>query len=291
MPDLTKLPVPEYAANQPYHWEYDNLPLKVLADRDLVISNAVDNQTQVLNDAAGTQGNLSNRLNQSIDENGNLKAAAVDESLHNIAQHEDGEKNVTSTDLDYYINTLGYSGLVNPVSFVRMLEAERQKLSSIAEEATSLKIEFCGDSSCTLSNITLFENEKVQFQPSEYITWEFTSPNVIKPILNVSVEFAHRHYYDIEPITTDYTNYDVNSINTPFVEGSLRVYINGARLSSEYEVFYPLNPSSLSWSSSDNVLKGGHNKFTPNYLNGTFVLENPVTENDIVRIDFDVYVS
>lgn len=290
MPDLTKLPVPEYAANQPYHWEYDNLPLKVLAERDLIISNAVDNQTQILNDAAGTQGNIANRLLQSIDEDGNIKSSAINESLHSISAHEDGQKSVSSTELDYYINTLGYAELVNPVGFVRMLEAEREKLSLIAEEATSLKLEFCGDSACTASNITLFENEKVQFQPSEYITWEFTSPNVIKPILNMSVEFAHRHYYDIEPITENYINYDVNSINSSFVEGSLRVYINGARLSEEYEVFYPLNPSDASWATNNNIIKGGYNKFTSDHVNGTFSLANAITENDIIRIDFDVYV-
>ena len=76
MPDLSSIPVPQYAPNQPYHWEYDNLPLKALADRDEVINGEVDNQTKILVDAAGTQGTLANRLNQSIDEDGNLKRTA-----------------------------------------------------------------------------------------------------------------------------------------------------------------------------------------------------------------------
>jgi hypothetical protein len=283
VPDLTKIPVPQYQANQPYHWEYDNLPLKALEDRDTVINNAVDNQSQILNDAAGTQGNLSNRLNQSIDENGNLKPAAVDESLHNIANHSDGSKEVSSAELDFYITTLGYSTAVNPVPFVRMLEAERGKLALVAEEATSLALEFCTDVSCTPSNIILFDNQTVQLRSSSYITWEFQNPNIIKTVLAISVEFAHRHYYDIEPITQDNINYDVSSVSTRYVEGSLRVYLNGVRLSSETVVYYPpiSNPSVNVWSS---------NQFTPDHEAGSFTLLNAITEYDVIRIDYDVSV-
>jgi len=294
MPDLTKLPVPEYQANQPYHWTVDNVPLKTLAERDEVISNAVDMQSQILNDAAGTQGNIANRLNQSIDEDGNLKASAVNESSHNIAEHEDGTKEVDTAELDYYNSTLGYSEVVNPVPFVRMLESERDKLSLIPGDATSVSIEFCTDEVCTPSSVILFDQGKIQFQPSSFISWEVgLGPNTVKPVLNTSLQYAHRHYYDIEPVLVDsVTNeYDASGSSVAYIEGSLRVYINGTRISSEYEVFYPKNPSDTSWGTSSNILKGGSNKYTPDHSNGTFTLLNSITEDDIIRVDFDVALS
>jgi len=294
MPDLTKLPVPQHEANQPYHWTYDNLPLKTLADRDEVINNAVDKHSQVLNNAAGTQGSIANRINQSIDEDGNLKTTAVDESLHNIAEHSDGTKNVDSAELDHYNSDLGYSEVVNPVPFVRMLESERDKLASIPANATSVSIEFCTDETCTPSNVILFEEGKIQFQPSEFISWEVgVSPNTVKPILNTSLQYAHRHYYDIEPELTDEVTheYDASGSGTPYIEGSLRVYLNGIRLSSEHEIFYPKNPSDVSWSSSSSMVKQERNMYTPNHEDGTFTLLNSITEYDVIRVDFDIAQS
>lgn len=294
MPDLTKLPVPQHQANQPYHWTYDNLPLKTLADRDEVINNAVDKQTQVLNEAAGTQGNIANRLSQSLDEDGNLKSYAVDESAHNIAEHTDGSKTVDASELDHINSTLGYSEVTNPVSFVRMLESERDKLSLIPGDATSVSIEFCTDALCTPSNIVLFDQGKIQFLPSSFITWEVgVGPNTVKPILSTSLQFAHRHYYDIEPTLTDALTkeYDASGSSVPYIEGSLRVYVNGTRLSSEYEVFYPLNPSDIDWGSASGMLKGGSNKYTPDHENGKFTLLNALSEDDVIRVDFDVALS
>lgn len=291
MPDLTKLPVPEYQANQPYHWKFDNLPLKTLADRDEVINNAVDRQTQILNDAAGSQGSISNRLNQSIDEDGNIKSSAVDESLHNISEHSDGSKVVGDEELDYYNSTLGYSEITNPVGFVRMLESERDKLSNIPINATSLFFEVCTDDDCVPSNIVLFDQGKVRLQSSSLIGWEvgFT-PNTLKPVLKTSLEFNHRHYYDIEPVLVDVENneYDASGNSTAYLEGSLRVYINGTRLSSDQEIYYPKNPTSNLWESSNAMLSGGSNMYTPNHSTGTFTLSKPITEEDIIRVDFDV---
>lgn len=292
MPDLTKMPVPLYSADQPYHWEYDNLPLKALADRDVAINNAVDSQSQILQDAAGNQSNVAVRLNQSLEDNGDLMASAVDQAMHNIAAHQDGSLNLSVSQIDVFQNDYGYV-LSNPVPFVRMLEAERDKLALVANEATSFALEVyipspsnisLIPSSICVSNICLFDNTVVQLQPSDFITWEVQSPNVLKPILNLNTESFHRHYYDLEPITSDYIDFNVSNVSTQFVEGSLRVYINGIRLSSEYEVLYPpvLNPDSSSWSS---------NKYTPDHTTGTFQLYNPITSNDIIRIDFDVLLT
>jgi hypothetical protein len=276
MPDLSKLPVPQYQADQPYHWEYDNLPLQVLAQRDEIINGEVDNQSKILGDSAGTQGTLSNRLNQSIDEDGNLLSTAVDESLHNIAKHTDGSITVDSDELDHYVSDLGYSSVANPVPFVRMLESERDKLALIASEATNFAIQ-----ANIPSNITVFNSGILELSNSTTINWEFTAPNILSPVLAISTDFAHRHYYDLEPITTDYLNYKVTSISTPYIEGSLRVYINGVRLSEEYQVYYPSNPVST-WSL---------NSYTSDYSAGTFVLDYAITSNDIIRIDFDLSLT
>lgn len=279
MPDLSQLPVPQYSADQPYHWEYDNLPLKTLADRDLLINHEVDVHATILRETAGTQGTLANRLNQSIDEDGNLIQSAVDQANHNIAEHSDGTKVVSSPELSDYV-ALGFPSLTNPVSFVRMLSSERDKLAQIANESTNLMMSFE-----TISNIVLFEEGTVEFAPSESITWEVEAPNKVKAVLSVSTEFAHRHYYDLTPImipTNDltpvlYKLFKVTSIATPYIEDSLRVYINGIRLNRNQSVYYPSNPIST-WRL---------NSFTADFANGLFTLSNPITDLDIIQIDFD----
>jgi hypothetical protein len=279
MPDLSQLPVPLYSADQPYHWEYDNLPLQVLSDRDLLINLQVDVHAGILRDTAGTQGTLSNRLNQSIDENGDLKVEAIDQSQHNIAEHTDGSKIVSEIELADYVS-LGFPSLTNPVEFVRMLSSERDKLALIANEATNLVVSFE-----TISNIVLFEENTVEFVSSNSIQWEVESPNKVKAVLSVSTEFAHRHYYDLTPVmlpTDDtipilYKLFKVTSTSTPYIEDSLRVYINGIRLNPNYSVYYPSNPVST-WNL---------NSFTTDAENGLFTLTNPITDEDIIQIDFD----
>lgn len=275
MPELDLHPVPLYDPLHPYHWEYDNLPLQVLKRRDEVINGSVDNHGKILREANGTQGTLSNRLNQSINADGSLKASAIDEALHNVAEHADGSRNLTATELDDF-EAIGYL-LTNPVNFVRMLQAERDKLALVADEATNMTIQVE-----TPSNIVLFEQGPISLVPSSGITWQVDAPNKIKANLGFPVESAHRHYYDLEPITTDYINYKVTSTNTPYIEGSLRVYINGMRINQDYEIYVPGNLTTDNWTL---------NKFTADHVGGTFTLSNAITSDDIIRIDFDVALT
>jgi len=283
MPDLSQLPVPQYNADQPYHWEYDNLPLKTLADRDLIINLEVDVLAAILRDTAGTQGTLSNRLAQSIDEDGNLIPNAIDQAAHNIAEHTDGTKSVSGPELADYI-ALGFPTLTNPVAFVRMLASERDKLALIANEATNLMM-----SVETISNIVLFEEGTIELVSSSSVNWEVEAPNKVKAVLAVSTDFAHRHYYDLTPImipTDDPTPienklFQVTSLATEYIEDSLRVYINGVRLNRNTSVYYPSNPIST-WSL---------NSFTTNAAQGRFTLTNPIADEDIIQIDFDQAVT
>ena len=280
MPDLSKLPVPQYSPLQPYHWEFDNVPINNLALRDELINGELEKHSRILRLGAGTQGNMANRMDQSIDTNGNLKDTAIDEALHSIAEHTDASKEVDNTELDYINNTLGLESVVNPVSFVRMLDAERSKLSLVASNATDIRFQVQ-----TPSAIVTINEGIISLEQSDSVGWDLTppispaSPYILKPVLNISTDFAHNHYYDLEPITVDYQNYLVTSVNTPYIEGSLRVYINGIRINSEYDIYAPNYLPSSSWQL---------NRFTPNHLNGTFSLANPLSLSDIVRIDFNI---
>ena len=277
MPDLNALPVPQYNATQPYHWEYDNRPLKTLSDRDELINGVVDTHSEILRNCSGTVGTLANRLNQSVEEDGNLKTTAVNQTLHNIAEHGDGSKTVSGSELSDY-NTLGYIGVVNPVPFVRMLEAERDKLSLVADEATNIVVNVN-----TPSLIYTFGDgiNTLDLIESDSISWTFEGPNSVKPEIKFSIAFAHRHYYNLDPITSDYQNYQVNMPSTPYMEDTLRVYINGVRLNSVYNVYVP-NSDVTSWIA---------NRFTPDHLTGTFTLLTAITSSDIISIDFDIAVT
>lgn len=271
MADLNKYPVPLYGALHPYHWEYDNLPLEALKLRDEAINGQLENISDNIRDASGTQGTLSNRLNQSIDEDGNIKTTAVDQTLHNIAEHADGSKVLTQDEIDAFV-AIGYA-VSNPVPFVRMLSAERDKLALIANNATSLSLGVD-----VISNIIEFEDGLVTLANSASVSWEVLETNKIKANLAFPVAAAHRHYYDLEPVTEDNLNYGVTSVNTPYVENSLRVYINGVRLSKNSDVYTP-NYDATSWNA---------NSYTENAEEGTFILASEVNSLDVIRVDFDI---
>lgn len=283
MPDLSKVPTPEYNPLHPYHWEYDNIPIKTLALRDELINAELENNSKILRLGAGTQGNISNRINQSIDQDGNLKSSSVDESMHSVASHSDGSLSVGEAELDHIKMVLGYESVVNPVSFVRMLDAERSKLSMVADEATNINFEVY-----TASNIVSISEGSISFQPSDTIAWDITAPTspsapyVIKPMLGISSTFAHGHYYGVEPITSDYKNYTVTMMGTPYMDGSLRVYVNGTRIDKTSSIYTPGSNPGMDWTL---------NSYSEDFENGSFSLENEVSPSDTVRIDFDVSLT
>ena len=90
MPRIELIPEVLYQPNDPYHWEIDNLPLKNIITRQNLINLALDDVLEEMRDAIGTAGSVANRLNQSIEQDGSLKATAIDATLHNIEDHTDG---------------------------------------------------------------------------------------------------------------------------------------------------------------------------------------------------------
>lgn len=251
MPDISKIQLPLHDPNSPYHWHFDNLPLQSLLQIIELLNAAIDNANEILREAQGTQGTLSNRLGQSTDENGNLLVSAIDESLHNIGAHQDGS----------------YLG----VDYVRMTLDERTKLDSLDENATSLYLNIP-----TNSGNTDFSNGKLILQDSSTVSWTLNSPNILTANLAFGVEAAHRHYYDIQPNSSNYINF---TTPYPFIEDSLRVYINGIRVGSD-EVYVPSylisNPWTLiSVTVDDPAL-------------GTFHLSSGISENDVIKVDFEI---
>jgi len=259
MPEINLIPEVLYAAEQPYHFHYDNLPLKNILDRIDLVNSQVDINTNNLRGSSGTVGSLSNRLSVSLGNDGTLNTVAVDNSLHNIAKHVDGDD----------------GGL----TYVRMLESERDKLALIDSDANDISVEVQ-----TISTTVLFSSGTVRFQPSDTVTLSVEAPDIVKINSAFPSDAAHQHNYDLTPAhqvpaTPDYTNYKTTSLNTPFVTGSLRVHVNGVRLSSTGQVRVPDIATADTWTltyvSSE----------TP--ATGLFTLNRALVATDIIRIDFD----
>lgn len=256
MPRIELITPVYYGPSDPYHWEIDNLPLKSIIRRQELINLALDDVIELMRDAIGTQGSVANRLNQSINPDGSLKTAAVDETLHSIEEH---------TDTDNY---------------VRMTAEQSDKLDLIADEANQLNVEIFTDD----TTFTEFSDGTLKFKPSDTIEVTVDAPNIVKFHMAFPAAAAHQHFYGLTPehvniVTPDYINYQVDSVSTVFVEDTLRVYINGVRIFSDVEVYVPGALVDDAWTLM---------KFTPDFENGTFALSSAITEDDVIRIDFDI---
>jgi len=254
MPRIELIDVPLFNPSDPYHWQYDNLPLKSLIFRQEAINSLVDNLRELMDDAVGTQGTVSNRLNQSINPDGSIKKTSIDDLKHSIEEHAD------TTD------------------YVRMTKTEREKLVNVSDDATDVTIEVADS-----TGEHLLDSGRVKFVESTTIRPRLQNPNVVRFDMRFPVEFAHKHYYGVVPVpqsaSNDFKNYKVNSLSTAFIEGSLRVYINGVRISSGESIYVPGNLVDDPWT----LLK-----FTPSAANGTFILSAPIAEEDLIEIDFDI---
>jgi|LakMenE01Jun11ns_1017448.scaffolds.fasta_scaffold9957271_6 hypothetical protein len=258
MPDISIISVPSYQPLQPYYYQVDNLPINALVQRDDIINSAVDTNTAILESAIGNTGTLAARLDQSLEQNGNLKSNKINEALHNIGAHEDG--------------------MYNGTDYVRMELSERQKLELISDEATNLTIQVD-----QISKTVFFNNGPIVFKNSTTISFNVTEPNIISAEVAVGLQNAHRHFYGVEPpsanLSPDYTNY-ITGLNVPFEVGSLRVYINGVRIYNDGSLIYV--PTPLATNSYQ------LNGYIENDLRTGFTLDNAITSIDIIRIDFDL---
>lgn len=294
MPQIELVPVPLYQPSQPYNSQIDNIPIQALIDRILLVNSQVDIDANILSDAQGTQGSLANRLAQSINEDGTLKTSAIDEAQHNIAEHTDG------------------SIIVNDVvvSYVRMLQEERSKLENIASGATNIDILVNLNNSVPsglpsqISIVGISEIEytsgTIELKPSDSIYWTVESDGSLKANTNFPSTVRHLHNYDIVPAhknvtSPDYKNYKVTSVGTAYRSGSLRVYINGIRLTESSNI-------DAGRVSRGNYVPTSFSSGTPTWVtytytedddtdgivtSGEFSLSSAITSNDVITIDFD----
>ncbi len=256
MPRIELIPEVLYQPQDPYHWEVDNLPLKNILRRQNLINLSVDNLLEQIRNAIGTQGSVANRLNQSIDADGSLKASAIDDAMHSIESHQDTE------------------------NYVKMTKSQSDKLNLISDEATSLSIKIDTDG----SSYVLFDDGVIEFQASSSVVPVITAPNIISFELGFPVSAAHQHFYGSTPVDVnlmdpDYINYTVDSVSSQFIDGSLRVYVNGVRVFEDSEVYVPGPLTDDPWTLVS---------FIPDSANGSFVLSSAISEDDIIKIDYDI---
>ncbi len=260
MPRIESFTPITYNANDPYHFERDNIPLKNINDRIELINFTVDQIADQVRDSIGNAGTLQNRLNQSLESNGDLKASAIDEAEHSIESH---------TDTDNY---------------VRMTRAQSDKLNSVQVDANNLKVKVVEENATEhtfeTNVMTAASSDSIKLVVNgQVVTWEtvFDTAGI------------HRHYYNITPVDQDlvdpdYINYKVANTTEPtvFIAGSLRVTINGVRIFEGQKVYVPGATLDADWKLI---------KFTENAAAGTFALSTAITEDDVIRIDFDIALT
>ena len=253
MPNIYSIPEVYYTGLMPYRHEFDNMPLRNILGRQTIINNAVDTNRNELDGAHGSASSVNARLSASLQDSGALKTSAVDAALHDIEEHTDSS------------------------TYVRMLSAERDKLTLIEDESNLIEFNF--ETAGASNTPVLFENGTVVMADSVSTAWRYQTGKMYLD-LNFPLTAIHRHYYDIQPVhVSNYKNYKVNSVSTPYMTGSLRVYINGTRLGEDEAIYVPGELPTDAWTL---------NKFTPTAAAGTFKLDTAITASDVIRIDFDV---
>ncbi len=256
MPRIELIPEVFFGPNDPIHWEIDNLPLKNIITRQNLINLALDDVLEEMRDAIGTAGSVANRLNQSMNPDGSLKDTAIDAALHNIEDHTDGS------------------------AFVRMSSAQSAKVDLVANEATDLALRINSDGSSLLT----FDSGTVKIEPSSTIVPSIEAPDILTFHMTFPDSAAHQHNYGKNPVhvnlvTPDFINYKVNSVASEYIDNALRIFINGVRIFEDDSVYVPgplvTDPYTLM-------------SFTSDSTNGTFELSVAITDDDIIKIDYDI---
>jgi len=256
MPRIELIPEVFYAAGDPIHWEIDNLPSKNIITRQNLINLALDDVIEEMRDAIGTSGSVANRLNQSLEPDGTLKDTAVDAALHDIDNHTDG------------------------TAYVRMTIAQSAKVDLIADEATDLALRVNSDG----SSLLVFDTGTLKIEPSSTVTPSIEAPDILKFNMTFPVSAAHEHNYGKTPVhvnlvTPDFINYKVNSVASEYVDKTLRVVINGVRIFEDDDVYVPGALVDDPWT----LLQ-----FDTDSTSGTFELSAAITDDDIIKVDYDI---
>lgn len=266
MPQINLIPEVLYEPNQPYHYLYDNIPLKNILARISLVNIQTDTNAEMLRGLAGSAGSISARLGESLEDDGSLKTSAVNDSMHGIDHHEDGG------------------------GYVRMRDDERSKLSLIDDRANELKVR-------VNNNALPDEETSVDFRSSSSIFFTLESTNIIRAHHNLPSDMAHRHVYGQTPAHRAPDGSSSSSsgpdwkhfktlLSTPYMDGSLRVYINGVRIGPGVRV--PIFTSSTTPASWMLFSVAGEDPETGDFeLNS----EIPYGGLNIISIDFEIAIA
>jgi hypothetical protein len=237
----------------------------------------VDINADILRGASGSAGSLNARLDKSLDAAGNVKTDAVDDANHGIASHMDGD------------------------GFVRMTDNERAKLQGVLSEANKLEIEIEDYEPGSNNFVTLppsGSNGVLKFRSSSTIFMEFQNPDTVRLHSVFPPDAAHRHNYNLIPAydipsEPTFKNYRTTAVNTPFKADSLRVYVNGMRITGvPVKVLNYLSaPVTIPNSGGIAVFPAtawiNTHIASENPEGGTFELNRSLSPSDVIRIDFD----
>jgi len=270
MPNINSIPQVLYEPNQPYHYHYDNLPLRNILTRIGLVNIQVDTNSDMIRGLAGSAGTPGARIGTALNENGSLKTAAVNSSLHGIGHHGDGQ---------------GPDG----IEYVRMKLDERAKLELVERAANNLVIQV-DDQSLSLGESVTIDSGTIRLKNSSSILFEFEPPNIVRVHSALPSDTARRHNYSIAPVlngnssssssSSGPSQYKTTSLSTPYMEGTLRVYVNGVRIYGMASV-------------NVKVPNHAYSSFLDTYIvsesaaDGLFTLNRTLSIMDVIRIDFD----
>ena len=243
----------------PYHYHYDNLPLRQILLRQDMINTAVDANTQILEAAKGNMADVGARLNVSLNADGTFKSSAV--PVHSI---------------DLVLDT-GVTSVDTSFSYVKMTTVERAKLQTINSNATALQLSFPS----TPIDI-IFTNTLVKINDSSTITWAVAADSSGNGVASAHLDtpIPVVQYYNVAPSTLNYQDYIIGV--SPIVPNSLRVYINGTRIFNDASVNVPKPTISSCTTSCWSPMF-----YINNDTAGTFQLNTILSSSYIVRIDFN----
>lgn len=277
MPNIDLIPEVLYRAMDPYHYRVDNLPLKNILTRQQLMNFVINSNEHEIQLSSGNTGGLHLRLNRSLNENGTLKANEIDDSLHSIGAHQDGI----------------FDDGTGEQFYVRMTKSERDKLSLVSEQANKVTIKIQEPS----NNIETYGSEII-LKSTDTVSVTRNNQN-IEIRTNFSKSLIKRNFYEVKPLQStsgDYQNWMISNPSTPFVEGSLKVYIEGIRVPrkltlTQGDSVYEERGVYVPPPGSDKSLNWIFLSFTADPQNGTFSFNQPINENHNILIDFDTSIT
>lgn len=179
MANIDLIPEIFYESFHPYHYLFDNMPLRNILTRISMVNDTASIDHLSIANAVGTAGSLSLRLDQSLEDDGTLKVSAIDTAMHGIEFHTD------ETDQSAFIEV--------DDTFVRMTERERARLDFMQDEANLLNITF---ETASPSNTPVdFTNGTVIFADSVSTAWRWETGKMYLD-LGFPVAAAHQHSYE-----------------------------------------------------------------------------------------------